>query len=298
MKTSIVLLVVVLLPIFISATFVRFYSKKYKKGRRTPLTGKLLRNAGESLRNDLEVNLDKLESAIFKALLVSVPPGALLFVFGLLGDNKVLLWQLVLGVILYLYLIYWSIKSIQSLLKERYALYLGLDAEIAVGQELNQLMLSGCRVFHDFPAEGFNIDHVVVGPGGVYAVETKGRAKPDKGRGAADAKVSYDGEKLNFPDWQETKPLDQAKRQAVWLSKWLSSATGSSIITKPALALPGWFVERTSSGDVTVFNGKNSKFLARPSTPTSLNDQQIQQISHQLEQRCRDVEPTAYRTKT
>jgi Nuclease-related domain len=34
------------------------------------------------------------------------------------------------------------------------------------------------------PAEGFNIDHVVVGRNGVFAVETKGRSKPVKGRRA------------------------------------------------------------------------------------------------------------------
>ena len=51
----------------------------------------------------------------------------------------------------------------------------GFDAELAVGQELDQLMLSGARVFHDFPAENFNIDHIVISTSGVFAVETKGR---------------------------------------------------------------------------------------------------------------------------
>ena len=49
---------------------------------------------------------------------------------------------------------------------------LGLEAEMAVGQELNQLLRHGYWVFHDLPADKFNIDHVVVGRNGVFAVET------------------------------------------------------------------------------------------------------------------------------
>ena len=35
----------------------------------------------------------------------------------------------------------------------RNAYRLGLDAELAVGRELNQLMLDGFHVSHDFPLE-------------------------------------------------------------------------------------------------------------------------------------------------
>ena len=51
-------------------------------------------------------------------------------------------------------------------------LRLGLDAELAVGQELDQLMRQGAAVFHDFPADKFNIDHIVISRGGVFAIET------------------------------------------------------------------------------------------------------------------------------
>lgn len=149
-------------------------------------------------------------------------------------------------------------------------------------------------MYHDFPAEEFNIDHVVVGPSGVFAVETKGRAKLDKGRGTIDAQVIYDGKGLQFPDWSERKPLNQAKRQAVWLAKWLSSAIGEPVAVKPALALAGWFIKRTQPGDVAVFNGKNPFFLARPQG-APLAETMIKRIVHQVEQRCRDVEAGGYR---
>jgi hypothetical protein len=185
--------------------------------------------------------------------------------------------------------------KIVSLLKKRHNLCLGLDCERAVGQELNQLMLDGYRVFHDFPTEDFNIDHIVVGPSGVFAVETKGRAKP---MGKGDKKnwsVIFDGQTLQFPNWTEREFLPQARRQAEWLAKWLSSAVGEQVQVRPVLALPGWYIERQKPTDVYLFNGKNPLAWAGRNTETSLSDSLIQRIVHQVEQKCRDIEPSAYK---
>lgn len=293
----IILIGFTLLPLFVSLFFSVFFMRRQKRGRRSPLTAKLFRGPGESLREELEKNMEQIENAYFRMLFVSLPPAALILLSGYLRDSLVPYWQVGIALILYAALIYWGTRRLYLVLKQRRNLYLGLDAELAVGQELNQLMAHGCRVYHDFPAENFNIDHVVVGPGGVYAIETKGRAKPDKGRGTEDAKVLFEGQRLVFPDWAETKPLEQAKRQAAWLSKWLSSAVGSSVVATPALALPGWFVKQTKRGEVLVFSGKNPIFLSRSNSQSTLTEQQIQQIAHQLEQRCRNVEPVAYSDK-
>jgi nuclease-like protein len=158
-------------------------------------------------------------------------------------------------------------------------------------------MLRGCRVFHDVQAEGFNIDHVVIGSAGVFAVETKARPKRPHGTGSQGATVTYDGSVLHFPGWQEWEPLEQAKRQAEWLRKWLTSAVGEPVDVKPVLALPGWYVERKGPGDVIVINPKNATFLAESRGRQELTDQMIQRIAHQLEQRCRDVAPLAFRDR-
>ena len=184
--------------------------------------------------------------------------------------------------------------KVYRLVRSRFELQNGLEAEIAMGQELDQLMREGAVVFHDFPAEGFNIDHVVLTRGGMYAVETKGRMKPDRGGGAKEAKVEFTGEVLSFPDWRDTKTLGQAKRQAKWLTKWLSSAVGESIGVRPVVALPGWYVERTGRADVTVISGREAPALLKGWQSVPFSDQMMTRIAHQLEQRCRDVEPTLY----
>jgi hypothetical protein len=167
----------------------------------------------------------------------------------------------------------------------------GFDAELAVGQELDQLMRSGAYVFHDFPAEKFNIDHVVIAPEGLFAVETKGYTKPNRGRGKEDATVRFDGKSLHFPTWKTTEPLDQARRQADWLEKWVTNAVGDPVKVTPVLALPGWYIERSGRADVRVFSGRELPGLLKSRGVAPLTAQTLQRVAHQIEQRCRDVSP-------
>ena len=52
----------------------------------------------------------------------------------------------------------------------------GAEGEEAVGGILENLSADGWHVIHDVSFGRGNIDHVVVGPGGVFAVETKSHA--------------------------------------------------------------------------------------------------------------------------
>jgi hypothetical protein len=177
------------------------------------------------------------------------------------------------------------------MLNLRRSYQLGYEGEIAVGQELNQLMRDGYYVYHDFPAGKFNIDHIVVGTSGVFAVETKARSKPTSKDRKADAKVNYDGTRLQFPNGMDVKSIEQAKRQGEWLSKWLRSAVGEAVMVRPVVALPGWFVKRVASGGISVINPKNFRSIAKPKDGNFLSEQMISRIVHQLERKCRDVEP-------
>ena len=49
----------------------------------------------------------------------------------------------------------------------------GERGELRVAEVLDDLRSHGYRAFHDLTRDGFNIDHVVVGPAGVFAIETK-----------------------------------------------------------------------------------------------------------------------------
>jgi hypothetical protein len=160
---------------------------------------------------------------------------------------------------------------------------LGHEAETAVGQELNQLLSHGFRVFHDIGGDtAFNVDHVVVGPTGVFAVETKGRTKPLRD-GKAEYRVEQHGDRLIFPGW--------TLRNADWLAKWLSSSTGEAVVVQPVLALPGWFIERKDRCSVLVINPTNCQATFSKWRASSLSTASIQRITHQLDARCGDVAP-------
>jgi len=116
----------------------------------------------------------------------------------------------------------------------------GIEGEKAVGQFLERLREQGYTVFHDVVADTFNVDHVLIGAGGVFTVETKTRSKPI-GR---DARVTYDGKQLlvdgTAPD---RDPIVQAKSQARWLGSVLQESTGRQFPVQPVVVFPGWFID-------------------------------------------------------
>ena len=84
----------------------------------------------------------------------------------------------------------------------------------------------GYHVFNDFVACGKHVDHVVVGPGGVFSVETKfwrGKVTVEEGR------ILLDGQ---LPD---RSPIVQANREATQVRNALAAAGWSGAVT-PILA--------------------------------------------------------------
>lgn len=87
-----------------------------------------------------------------------------------------------------------------------------------------------------------------------------------------------------------TEPMDQAKAQAAWLSKWLSSAVGDTVKVSPMVTIPGWFIERKSPGGVPVLNPKQVRNYLEAKKDEVLSESIIKRICHQLEQKSRDVD--------
>ncbi len=177
------------------------------------------------------------------------------------------------------------------MIRTRRSLRLDYIGELTVGQGLNRMMLVGWRVYHDFPAEGFNIDHVLVGPKGVFAVETKTRSKPVTRNRREDATVTYDGRMLHFPTGSNHEMIDQAKRQSKWLARWLSQAVGEPLTVRAVIALPGWFVKRVSPEGPPVVHPKQFASLFDHITPRPVSSETMARVIHQLDQRCKDLSP-------
>lgn len=289
-------LVVFLLSLGGMVLLLEYKTWKAKKGaRRNPLTADLLRPPGYSLSQEIDEITKDLIGYI--GILGSMP----LMVYAMalsrlaLGDTiSMVNWVFYVG--LGAVTITYTLIKISKAITRRTRLRLGLDAELFIGQELNHLMRDGYYVYHDFPAEKFNIDHVVISPAGVFAIETKGRSKPSKGNGSQNNReVIYDGNYLQFPGWREDKPLKQAALQAEWLKEWLTKAVGEPISVKPILAIPGWFINRKKNG-IPLINGKNCAAFFLSSKASLMDETLVKRIAFSIEQRCRDVKPLAYQS--
>lgn len=266
-----------------------------RKGVRLPLPFKLLRTPGETLRRKI-MAMD--EDMTWKLLVFSLLPliaglcvGAAI---NLIAPNQAvpILGGAVIGFLLFFLVgCFWMIRF----LKSRRSFQLGYLAERAVGEYLDLLRHEGFRVFHDVPAQGvrkpFNLDHVVVGPTGVFLIETKARRKGLARPSFKDHEVIFDGRKLTWPWGEDSKSIEQAQNEAGWLAEWLNLMTGLVLNVRPVLALPGWFVVRRGTGAVAVLNEKNLvACISKPLQSESLSAEQINLISRQLDARCRDVE--------
>jgi hypothetical protein len=174
--------------------------------------------------------------------------------------------------------------------------YLGYFGERIVAEQLDPLKQEGWQIFHDVPAQNnganFNLDHVAVGPGGVWVIETKTRRKGNARPGFDDHKVYFDGRELVWPWGEDSHGLAQAESSAMWLAKQIESELKTRIHVTPVLALPGWFVERKPSSDSRLCRVVNPKVLPDMLARDQglLTRQQIDAIAAKLEARCRDVE--------
>lgn len=268
---------------------------------RSPFKEKLLRPAGESLRIRIqEIHDDLTERALALAMVVAVT-GVLLVVFQTkeLVLNVGIWTGLAIGGFL-VGLFHW--RKLKKLREELRNHRLGFDGERYVAEKLSILIPKGYRVFHDFvfnmkpggAATDFNIDHIVVGPAGVYAVETKTFRQPNSELAAGDKshEVTVNGGWMVLPGGYKTrKPLDQARRNAEDLGKWLTGSSAEPVQVVPVVTMPGWFVKEVAACDVRVFNASAlPKMLPHLGNGVVLQESEIHRIADRIEAHCRDVE--------
>ena len=164
---------------------------------------------------------------------------------------------------------------------------LSFEGERRVGRQLNLLMLDGCRVFHDLadPAVG-NIDHIIVAPHAVFAVETLTLRKAATPPADPQNLVISNGRELRFPTFTTSQPLKQAARNAAWLQKYLAKTTGVGLPVHPLLTIPGWTVQRTENGRVTVVSPEEIASVVVDKAASPLYEAMRLRIINLLDEKC------------
>ncbi len=236
------------------------------KGRtKSPLKDKPLRNPGQSLEErKRDLVLDRLLHPLLIALIFSI--FALMEIVRVTFDSPPQPWFW--GAVA-LIAIAWAVYRVHQTQPQLKALSLAIDGEKAVGQYLEKLRTDGFEVFHDVCGSNFNLDHVIIGPAGIFTIETKSWRKPERG----ETKIAFDGETLTAAGRKPDRdPVIQARAQASWLSELLKESTGKKLPVKPVVLFPGWFIEQAAgtSRDVWVLNPK--------SLPEFLRHEQIRMV--------------------
>jgi hypothetical protein len=259
--------------------------------KRLPFTQKILRPPGESLRIRLVELDEKLNDRLIQLFLSAYSPLMMAGLVSLQGVRPGIGVWITIAVIAAIASI-WSAYRLWKVLNLRRRIRLGFEGERHVGEALNQLMLVGYRVFHDFlitdkPRSIRNIDHIVIGPNGVFAVETKARRKV---KGENGAKVTVLDNALQYPWGLDQRDLAQAQEDSAWLAVWLSKMSNEPVTVGSILVLPGWFIDRRSKPVVTVLSGSEVAVNIPKLNGSATSESEIRRIAAIIEDRNRSIE--------
>jgi hypothetical protein len=211
-----------------------------KKNIRSPLDrNQPMRVAGQSLDEELDnVRYDHMLAPLLVALFVLVMTGMEWYRY--FSQTPPTPWVFSIAAVV---MVGYAVFKIWRTQKRVQQLKLGRDGERLVAQYLEWFRTSNFFVFHDVPSGDANVDHVLIGPQGVFTIETKTHSKPLRGEckvSVVDGVVHANGMAL------DRNPIVQAKAQAGWLRNFLAESQ-FNVRVWPVLVFPGWFVERFDS---------------------------------------------------
>ncbi len=260
------------------------------------LEDRLLRGPGESLQRERSRLLEQLMFEFFGGIIaVLVLCGLALTLASVFefnwGEGILAIFLVCAGVTMI------SGMRIVALWRKLQAYHLGWFGERIVAEKLAPLRFSGWRVFHDVPftsnGREFNIDHVVLGEGGLYVIETKARRKGGGRKLEPDDVVTFDGKALHWPRYaNDESGLRQAELNAETLSKWLMDEIGEQVSAIPLLVIPGWTVKFTWSDQRRLCRVESANWLQNKfkDLPAILSSKTVDLVNRRLLAKCRDVE--------
>jgi len=215
-------------------------SSRKKITKRSPLKMKPLRLPGQSLQEEIDRRFEKTLEPIVLMVFASVM-ALLEWSRWFLKSPPLPKFYTLLAILACCY----GIRKVMLTRQEFKILKQARDGERYIGQCLEKFRESGYRVLHDVVGTGFNIDHVLIGPTGVYTIETKTISKPAKGS----CEITYDGETVSVNGFTPDRdPIIQAKAQANWIKGFLKQVITEGLLVRPVVLYPGWFVKPQPKG--------------------------------------------------
>jgi hypothetical protein len=168
-----------------------------------------------------------------------------------------------------------------------------MRGEQAVAEELAKpaLAAAGYAIFHDIPGPDnkFNVDHLVVGTGGIFVIETKTRSKRKARIEQPEHEVRVFAQRLQFPWCYDDAAIPQAKAIADWIEDFIAPFCIDKVRVIPIVAVPGWSVQSDPTSAVKVMNASNvPKYIA--ACGQHYSGPELRGIVARFEERCRTLE--------
>lgn len=263
---------------------------------RAPVSDKLLRPPGERLRRQLDKLDERTDQLLLGAgglSLIVLSLGFWLLPRAPVGGRQI--GALVATLLLFVGIAGAGAWLLKLTLDERRRLRRALRGELAVASILDPLCVHGYHIFHDVPADSRNPDdnihHVVIGPSGVFAIETRTHARRPALPGRKEHEIVFDGDQLVYPWGEDTRGIMPARTKAEWLGDWIFQTVGDRVRVGAVLTFPGWWVTPCHQRDIRVSNPSQIRAQILEAAPVAnLGEQRLALIVRQLDTRCRDVE--------
>lgn len=207
----------------------------------SPLRDPRTRFAGQSLAEMITVVQDDISTELVSPFLLwGIAIFTLVYAFVPGKPNPWIFVVIALGATLV------AIRRIRALLKKKKLLRKGMVGEQILGKFLEeQLMPEKYHIIHDLVAKvgerKFNVDHVIVGPTGIFSVETKNWTNPD----GSYHQIFYDGKKILVDGKAPVRdPLVQGIAGAKWLKDLVETLTGRSFFVQPIVVFLGSYTTK------------------------------------------------------
>lgn len=159
-------------------------------------------------------------------------------------------------------------------------------AKAMVAKHVVDLKARGYVVFSDCHLNEKAFDHILIGPKGVFTVQTFVGAAAYQADLNAYGTVTYDGRTLFFPNEENHDIVEQAFGAAEMLSEWLSQTLEVPLAARAVVAIPGWQIKRTSAEGISVINPTQFEALFQYVRPRPLSEEMTLRLADQVRQHC------------
>ena len=129
------------------------------------------------------------------------------------------------------------------------------DANVAVGHQLQWISSGHGRVFHDVPVPSGIVDHVMVGPSGIYALSVIAR------RPATSGETRISNDEVQFRPTREVCDVGEIATAVGELAHELSKQIGHNVRVRSVIAVPGWDISSQTGGEHLLVNERNLPML-------------------------------------